>query len=284
MNVLDRDAKRAPVTGTRVVRSKQDVRSPQKGASGPGFGTFNSLEDKKRRPYTTPSRPSSFDTKRDPNTPTRTVRPYRPNTGGRDRLLSPEAAGGNASTTGVTPGMLTVVGEDEAVGLMGQNEYMAEDIEGENAEIEWIDEESGGEGACTSRPVCVSDSPPALPAASQAPSPKPTRKAHVLPTQLDLGLSNQSSPSPAPVNFGKDGCKVRTGSKTLIGKGSFGCVFKGLHEGTNQIVAIKEIHLSGESAGKVNMIKKEIQMMKRLNHPNIVRYGGAFFVPLSLIF
>ena len=301
------DAKRAPATGTRVVRTKHDVRSPGKGTL-PSVGSFNGSaggglvdEDKKRRPYTTPSR-TSYEVKRDPNTPTRTVRPYRPHTGGRDRLTSPP----ESRPAHHAVGMLTVV-EDEPMGVMGKDEHMSEDIAEEPA-IEWVDEDTPGPDLPRSPDSATGNAaPPAAatpPRPQQHPNPNPSPDAVTPPLpaaarRVSVALRTPPPPLPAapspqkrqpspgfnqldkqlsphpqhPANFGKDGFKVRTGSKALIGKGSFGCVFKGLHEGTNQIVAIKEVHLSGESAGKVNMIKKEIQLMKRLNHPNIVRYG-----------
>eukprot|EP01063_Lacrimia_lanifica_P037268 TRINITY_DN7601_c0_g1_i1.p1 TRINITY_DN7601_c0_g1~~TRINITY_DN7601_c0_g1_i1.p1 ORF type:complete len:536 (+),score=159.12 TRINITY_DN7601_c0_g1_i1:145-1752(+) len=270
-------AKRAPATGMnkRVVRpgANSMIRHPlAQGSSGGtivagGSGSGGTLtgEDKKRRPFTTPARIVEQNNKRDPSTPTRTIRPYRPNTGGLDRLMSPPE-----KTS--APGVLAVLDDEPMVpiGVMAPDEYMAEDVDEEQGEVDWVEEDVPHGAAPSPKPT----SRPAHPLSQS--SQQPSHAPHPTSPPKSAGLAQP------PINFGKDGSKVRTGSKTLIGKGSFGCVFKGLHEGTNQIVAIKEVHLTGESANKVNSIKKEIQLMKRLNHPNIVRYLGAERVKTQL--
>eukprot|EP01062_Namystynia_karyoxenos_P020079 TRINITY_DN17596_c0_g1_i1.p1 TRINITY_DN17596_c0_g1~~TRINITY_DN17596_c0_g1_i1.p1 ORF type:complete len:534 (+),score=124.60 TRINITY_DN17596_c0_g1_i1:78-1679(+) len=77
---------------------------------------------------------------------------------------------------------------------------------------------------------------------------------------------------------GPRGLRIRTGSRTLIGKGSFASVFRGLNEETNEIVAVKEVVLVGDQGSvrrQVAQISREIALMQRLSHENIVRYLGA---------
>ena len=55
-----------------------------------------------------------------------------------------------------------------------------------------------------------------------------------------------------------------------IGKGAFSNIYKGYHHYSKKVVAIKEISL--DTLNKYEkIIKKETQIMKKLNHPNIVK-------------
>lgn len=62
-----------------------------------------------------------------------------------------------------------------------------------------------------------------------------------------------------------------------IGQGAFGMVYKGLNTATGEIIAIKELNFDGQHA-KSRQLKemiKEVELMRRLNHPNIVKYLGG---------
>ncbi|EAR85614.2 cyclin-dependent kinase-like Serine/Threonine kinase family protein (macronuclear) [Tetrahymena thermophila SB210] len=61
----------------------------------------------------------------------------------------------------------------------------------------------------------------------------------------------------------------------LIDKGAYGKVYKGIDTITNQVVAIKYIEITGtfeEVKKEINSLKKEIVLLKKLNHQNIVKY------------
>ena len=58
--------------------------------------------------------------------------------------------------------------------------------------------------------------------------------------------------------------------KKRIGKGSFSTIYKGYHQITNTTYAIKEISVDNAKLLK-NNIKREFHLMKKLNHPNIVK-------------
>lgn len=61
-----------------------------------------------------------------------------------------------------------------------------------------------------------------------------------------------------------------------IGKGAFSVIYKGTHKVTNKVFAIKEI--SYENLNKIkNTIKREFTVMKKLNHPNIIKLHEVFF-------
>jgi serine/threonine protein kinase len=59
-----------------------------------------------------------------------------------------------------------------------------------------------------------------------------------------------------------------------LGKGAFGQVFKGTDVKTGEVVAIKEISLSGMSPDRLKDIMLEIDLLKNLDHENIVKYIG----------
>ena len=55
-----------------------------------------------------------------------------------------------------------------------------------------------------------------------------------------------------------------------IGKGAFSSIYKGYHQYTKEMVAVKEISL--ETLNKYEKsLRRETQIMKQLNHPNLVR-------------
>ncbi|CAE6427196.1 unnamed protein product [Rhizoctonia solani] len=59
-----------------------------------------------------------------------------------------------------------------------------------------------------------------------------------------------------------------------IGKGQFGSVYRALNLTTGQMVAVKQLALDGLSADEVKNLKKEVDLLKSLSHPSIVKYEG----------
>lgn len=59
-----------------------------------------------------------------------------------------------------------------------------------------------------------------------------------------------------------------------LGKGAFGQVYRALNWATGETVAIKEIQLSNIPKGEIGEIMSEIDLLKNLDHPNIVKYKG----------
>lgn len=49
-------------------------------------------------------------------------------------------------------------------------------------------------------------------------------------------------------------------------------VYKGLNERTGELLAVKQLYLTDGSAGEVEGLCKEINVICNLNHENIVRY------------
>ncbi|GJJ77608.1 hypothetical protein EMPS_09967 [Entomortierella parvispora] len=73
------------------------------------------------------------------------------------------------------------------------------------------------------------------------------------------------------------GSSTRVGNILLgncIGKGAFGSVWRGLNLDTATTVAVKQINLSDIPQSELANIMMEIDLLKKLNHPNIVKYYG----------
>ncbi|ORY28652.1 kinase-like domain-containing protein, partial [Naematelia encephala] len=59
-----------------------------------------------------------------------------------------------------------------------------------------------------------------------------------------------------------------------IGRGQFGSVYRSLNLSTGQMVAIKRIRLHGMEEAEVRDVMREVELLKRLAHPSIVKYEG----------
>jgi hypothetical protein len=69
----------------------------------------------------------------------------------------------------------------------------------------------------------------------------------------------------------------------LLGTGAFGRVFLGLNEDTGELLAVKEVLLSGSTmeraAEQLRSLEAEVNLMRSLSHPNLVRYLGTERTP-----
>ncbi|XP_070839243.1 serine/threonine-protein kinase 36 [Chaetodon trifascialis] len=62
----------------------------------------------------------------------------------------------------------------------------------------------------------------------------------------------------------------------LVGEGSFGRVYKGRRRFTGQVVALKFMPKVGRSEKELQNLKREIEIMRGLQHPNIVQLFDSF--------
>lgn len=70
----------------------------------------------------------------------------------------------------------------------------------------------------------------------------------------------------------------------LIGRGSYGAVYRGIHNETKQVVAIKVLNLD-TTEDDVADIQREISMLsqlKQVDAQNVVRYHGSFLYDTRL--
>ncbi|KAK9453793.1 kinase-like domain-containing protein [Dipodascopsis uninucleata] len=67
-----------------------------------------------------------------------------------------------------------------------------------------------------------------------------------------------------------------------LGKGAFGAVYRALNWQTGETVAAKQISLDNLSKAEIKKIMLEIDLLRNLDHPNIVRYHGFVKTDSSL--
>jgi hypothetical protein len=92
--------------------------------------------------------------------------------------------------------------------------------------------------------------------------------------------SSEASDRQRPVTAGPAKPRVNLAQKALIGRGSFGVVYQAMDRDTNHIIAVKEIILPPNSnsgsrdGGTLQLFRKEIALLRQLDHPNIVKCLG----------
>ncbi|TFY53358.1 hypothetical protein EVG20_g10152, partial [Dentipellis fragilis] len=107
---------------------------------------------------------------------------------------------------------------------------------------------------------------------------KPARRSR-FESMVNLGVgSSNASASDLLLRDSMDGSAVR---QTLIvkeeGKTStqyFGSVYRALNLNTGQMVAVKRIGLEGLKEEEVTQLMREVDLVKSLSHPSIVKYEG----------
>lgn len=83
-------------------------------------------------------------------------------------------------------------------------------------------------------------------------------------------------------NPSMDGTDVSQQLGECLGKGASGSVYRALNWSTGETVAIKQVNLANLKKEEQNVIMQEIDLLKNLNHPNIVKYHGFVNSPEAL--
>uniref|UniRef100_A0A3B5LEQ6 non-specific serine/threonine protein kinase n=1 Tax=Xiphophorus couchianus TaxID=32473 RepID=A0A3B5LEQ6_9TELE len=69
----------------------------------------------------------------------------------------------------------------------------------------------------------------------------------------------------------------------LVGEGSFGRVYKGRKKFTGKVVALKFMPKVGRTEKELRSLKREIEIMRDLRHPNIVQLFDSFETETEII-
>ncbi|KAG8956069.1 hypothetical protein FRC03_010981 [Tulasnella sp. 419] len=72
----------------------------------------------------------------------------------------------------------------------------------------------------------------------------------------------------------EDGKTIHYQLGNFLGKGQFGTVYRALNLNTGQMVAVKRIGLEGLPENEVDQLMKEVELLRTLSHPSIVKYEG----------
>lgn len=126
--------------------------------------------------------------------------------------------------------------------------------------------------------------------------------SHPLPHPSTSGGGTAPSTPLSPRSAGvppRSPCKSEPGPSAgrwqkgrLLGSGSFGKVFKGIHSETGEFCAIKEVEFlrdDPKSQESAKQLAQEIMLLSSLRHPNIVHYkgsemvGGNLYIYLELV-
>lgn len=68
----------------------------------------------------------------------------------------------------------------------------------------------------------------------------------------------------------------------VLGQGAFGIVYLGLNIDTGELMAVKQMATEEVSRRELGSLENEINLLRNLRHPNIVRYIGTEINPTSL--
>ena len=63
-----------------------------------------------------------------------------------------------------------------------------------------------------------------------------------------------------------------------LGSGSNGTVYKVKHNSTGSFYVIKKVNLKNQNEEIIKYAMMEVQIMKKIRHPNIVRFYGSSIV------
>ena len=77
-------------------------------------------------------------------------------------------------------------------------------------------------------------------------------------------------------------CNIRWKRGEMLGQGAFGVVYLGLNVDTGELMAVKQMAAEEVSRRELGALENEINLLRGLRHPNIVRYIGTEITASSL--
>lgn len=75
---------------------------------------------------------------------------------------------------------------------------------------------------------------------------------------------------------------IRWKKGEMLGQGAFGVVYLGLNIDSGELMAVKQMATEDVSKRELSSLENEIQLLRNLRHPNIVRYIGTELNPESM--
>lgn len=101
---------------------------------------------------------------------------------------------------------------------------------------------------------------------------RPETKPDVPKTKLVKRKRMKPRPTLLPEHAASDSVYYRKpGNESVVGSGTYGKVFKGVHVYTKDMVALKKIRMEGERDGFPVTAIREIKLLQSLNHDNVVQ-------------
>ncbi|KAJ1029990.1 hypothetical protein NDA16_000903 [Ustilago loliicola] len=110
---------------------------------------------------------------------------------------------------------------------------------------------------------------------SRADGPPRQRKASPQPSPNASNVSNPATPAPKPTPAPSTTTLGNYQLGDCLGRGAFGSVYRGLNWMNGETVAVKQIQLGNIPKAELGEIMSEIDLLKNLHHPNIVKYKGS---------
>lgn len=88
--------------------------------------------------------------------------------------------------------------------------------------------------------------------------------------------------SSAASSLGSKDTTIKWKRGEVVGQGAFGVVYLGLNTESGELMAVKQMALEEVSTKELSSLENEINLLRSLRHPNIVRYIGTEITPASL--
>lgn len=128
-----------------------------------------------------------------------------------------------------------------------------------------------------------SSAPPVMPVPTASSTQKQRPSLATPSTSPDYGLSPLADGSFVPSSTPSPKHRMRWHRGALIGTGSFGKVFLGMNAKTGMLMAVKQVELpqSDDEMTRhrrmmIESLESEIELLKSIEHPNIVQYLDSF--------